>query len=290
MSINWKHNDLMADLATHLRATRDRIVWEDMQLGPVGSPRPDVYTVPKSFARFLPLAYEIKVSVSDFRSDITKGKWQDYYRYASGVIFAVPQGMVSKEDVPNGAGLMVRKDDGWRTLRAPTMQREFEIPKEAWIKLLIDGTEREAERRLQTIKTPERMYQFRLNESIKRRYGASVAAALVSRDVAESRLRGQEEEFEKKLADLRKRFEDQRVKIHAEVNGAASELAVALGLEPTARTYDIVVACKMAGERLRADAELQHMLEQLQRARKTVEHAAKQLEYKQPHILSGEAT
>lgn len=64
-----KHDDLQEDLATHLRGNTDRMVWTNTQLGPVGSPRPDVFTVDKSFARFAADAYEVKVSVSDLRHD-----------------------------------------------------------------------------------------------------------------------------------------------------------------------------------------------------------------------------
>lgn len=55
---DWAHDDLAHDLASYLRGMTDRRVWVDMQLGPSGSPRPDVYTIPCSFTRFTPLAYE----------------------------------------------------------------------------------------------------------------------------------------------------------------------------------------------------------------------------------------
>ena len=90
MSVQWQHNDLMHDLAEHLRSNSDRMVWTDMQLGPVGSPRPDVFTVNKSYTQPRPLSYEIKISRADFRSDVTSGKWQKYLDYSAGVIFAPP--------------------------------------------------------------------------------------------------------------------------------------------------------------------------------------------------------
>ena len=69
----WGHDELAKDLAQHLACSNDRMIWLDMQLGPSGSPRPDVFTAPKSYSGFKPIAYECKVSVSDFRSDITSG-------------------------------------------------------------------------------------------------------------------------------------------------------------------------------------------------------------------------
>ena len=66
---DWQHDQLAEDLAAHLKAP-DRMVWLNMQLGPRGSPRPDVYTIYKSYVRPQPTAYEVKISREDFRSDI----------------------------------------------------------------------------------------------------------------------------------------------------------------------------------------------------------------------------
>lgn len=77
----WAHDALASDLASHLAFTGGRVIFENMQLGPAGSPRPDVYTIPKVYSRFTPLAYEVKISVADFRSDVTSGKWQSYRAY-----------------------------------------------------------------------------------------------------------------------------------------------------------------------------------------------------------------
>lgn len=115
--MNWKHNALAHDLAEHLRQNTARIVWEDMQLGPSGTARPDVFAIPCSFSKFCPVVYEIKVSVSDFRADVTAGKYTKYFAYASAVVFAVPEGMLKKSDIPEGCGLMVRKENGWHTLK-----------------------------------------------------------------------------------------------------------------------------------------------------------------------------
>src|SRR6266571_2431143 len=96
----WTHDELAADLAGHLK-TPERMCWTDMQLGPAGSPRPDVYCIDKSFVSPFPTAYECKVSVPDFRSDVTSGKWSSYLKFAYRVFFAVPAGLVSKADVPD---------------------------------------------------------------------------------------------------------------------------------------------------------------------------------------------
>lgn len=142
MTDSWGHNELQHDLANHLAVSRDRFIWEDMQIGPAGSPRPDVYTLNKSYSKPKPLSYEIKVSNADLRRDLTKGKWQSYLKFSSGVIFAVPAGLMNKKDLPAGCGLIVRHDNKWRTAKAPTLH-PVKLPEHAMLKLLIDGVQRE---------------------------------------------------------------------------------------------------------------------------------------------------
>lgn len=115
---DWGHNDLAHDLAVHLRSGGGRMVWVDIPMGPAGSPRPDVYAIkPQSFANAQIMAYEVKISVADLRSDLTSGKWQKYLAFSEGVTFAVPQGLCGPSDIPKECGLMIRGERQWRTLR-----------------------------------------------------------------------------------------------------------------------------------------------------------------------------
>jgi hypothetical protein len=141
MSRSWGHDELAADLAGHLFAP-DRMVWTDLQLGPQGSPRPDVYTIDKSFVRPNPTAFECKISTSDFRADVTSGKWLSYLEYAYSVTFAVPAGLVTKDQVPAMCGLIVRHENAWRMAKKATINPR-PIAQDALIKLLIDGVHRE---------------------------------------------------------------------------------------------------------------------------------------------------
>jgi len=136
--MNFKHDELQEDLASHLRAGTDRMVWTNTQLGPVGSPRPDVFTVNKSFSRFASDAYEIKVSVSDLRSDVTSGKWQSYRKFAHRVWFAFPRGMAPLDLIPKECGVILRSDSCWRAARKPVAQVLDTLPRDAWLKLLMD--------------------------------------------------------------------------------------------------------------------------------------------------------
>jgi len=121
------------------------MTWCDVQLGPSGSVRPDVYTIRKSYMNPCPTAYECKVSISDFRSDVTSGKWQSYLKYASGVYFACEGDLLKKSDIPAHCGLTVLRNDRWRAAKKATLSPVI-IPEEALLKMLIDGVEREGPR------------------------------------------------------------------------------------------------------------------------------------------------
>jgi hypothetical protein len=114
----WGHDDLAHDLAMHLRAGGKRLVWCNLPLGEHGSPRPDVFSlIPFRWAHPEITAFEVKVSQTDLRADLTAGKWQGYLPSAECVVFAVPQGLATKADIPPTCGLMVRSERGWRTAR-----------------------------------------------------------------------------------------------------------------------------------------------------------------------------
>lgn len=141
--MTWGHDQLAHDLAAHLAVNPRAMIWENIPMGPAGSVRPDVFVMQKSFTKPLPTAYEVKVKVSDFRADITAGKWQQYLAFSGAVYFAAPKGLISRADLPKGCGLIVRGDAGWRTHRAPTRQR-VTLAEEVYLKLLMSaGYQRE---------------------------------------------------------------------------------------------------------------------------------------------------
>lgn len=195
----WKHDDLQADLAKHLRRNSDCMVWEDMQLGPVGSPRPDCYRLMKSYTKFCPIVYEIKISVADFRSDITSGKWQKYLNFAGAVVFAVPSGLISKKDLPHGCGLMVRGDEGWSTIKGPTLHPVDSLPREAWMKLLIDGIDRQFHSP-ELRPTPN---SYRVAKEVSKRFGERVGSLLGDVCDAERNLEYQLERLQKESGEVR---------------------------------------------------------------------------------------
>lgn len=281
--MNWTHNALAEDLATHLRGASDRLIWTDMQLGPAGSPRPDVYSVPCSFARFQPVAYECKISVADFRRDVTAGKWTSYLRFAAGVIFAAPAGLLKKDDIPAGCGLIVRGPDGWRTLKGPTLKNMENLPRDAWVKLIIDGLPREIERQ----KCQGRaaiVSEWKLTHLLRAKLGDLVADAVRDRLSAEHRLHdatealktaAKEAEDERQLILSRSRERAQRDATL--IDEARAKLATALGLRRNADAMVIAQACHEAARRLNADREIQRLRAQLDRVQAALETAAEPL-------------
>jgi hypothetical protein len=177
------HYELSQSLAAHLAGNTARVIWTDMQLGPAGSVRPDVYTIDKSFVRFRAIAYECKVSVADFRADVTAGKWTRYQGYAHGVYFAVQSGLIRPADVPREAGLIVLGESGWRTARKPMLIGSVSMPEAAWLKLVIDGIERA---RMNSIK--RRHDEYQCWRSAGHAVGKEIAALLSDRANAQAML------------------------------------------------------------------------------------------------------
>ncbi|ESS41325.1 hypothetical protein SY91_02162 [Burkholderia cenocepacia] len=284
--MTWAHDDLAKDLAAHLRGASDRLVWTDMQLGPAGSPRPDVYTVPCSFARFQPVAYECKISVADFRRDVTAGKWTSYLRFAAGVIFAAPAGLLKKEDIPAGCGLIVRGPDGWRSLKGPTLKNVDNLPRDAWIKLIIDGLARLADQNHDQLRAG--LYnEWTIEKKLRVRLGNIVADAVLDQLHAERRLKTATERLENlaEEAEKERRLILDRAKEHAErdamqIDSARGELARALGLPASAGAWEIASACKQAVRRVSIDSEVKRLRQQLERIQAAIESAAEPL----PHI------
>lgn len=274
MSTNWKHNDLAHDLAEHLRKNTARICWEDMQLGPSGTCRPDVYAMAHSYSKFCPVVYEVKVSVSDFRADVTAGKYTKYFKYAGGVVFAVPEGLLKKNDIPEGCGLMIRKESGWHTLKGPTMRQLDNLPRDAWMKLLMDGVTRQVER----TQIKSRVLQtYFVDQTLMKKHGAEIAdlvcRAYHSREkleweiiAQEQRLQSVQQEGAEELARQRKR----RVEAEERLTDAQRDLAVALGLDPSAPMYVLTQTLWEATRRLTGDSEIQRLRRVLSNLEKTL--------------------
>jgi len=79
----------------------------------------DVITVKPSYTRFNLDIFEVKVTRSDFLSDIKKGKYKKYLPYCNRLYFAILDGIATKDEIPEGVGLIKFSKNGWHTIKAP---------------------------------------------------------------------------------------------------------------------------------------------------------------------------
>lgn len=227
-----RHDELMKDLANHLSRNSDRMVWCDLRMGTVHSQRPDVYTINKSYSNPKPLAYECKVSVGDFRSDVTKGKWHGYLDHACAVIFCAPEGIIKREDLPKTCGLMVRGENGWRTVKGPTLS-PVKLNQELLLKLLIDGVNAEHSQ-----KVHERILNtYEVESKLRKKFGDDVSICIRDLGLARRKLEGIQKDI-KRQTDIAQASADEiiaRAKINAvrdrfELNRQLEELKNVLKL------------------------------------------------------------
>lgn len=71
----------------------------------------------------MPTCWEVKVSRSDFLSDIRSAKYERYLPHCRKLYFATPAGLLSKDEIPEGMGLTVRGDNGWHVVKAPRLRK-----------------------------------------------------------------------------------------------------------------------------------------------------------------------
>lgn len=144
--VPWDHSALLMDLAEWFHG--DKIVFAEVGVGSRwlrgnadrdGLPVPDVLTFNKSYVHPMPAIYEIKVTRQDFQSDVRSDKWMKYTRICSRFYFATPRGLVKKTEVPQDAGLIVRGENGWTTVKAPKVFKAVDIGQFEMMALLMAG-------------------------------------------------------------------------------------------------------------------------------------------------------
>lgn len=283
-SHGWKHDDLAADLAQYLRSDR-RLVWTDMQLGPSGSPRPDVYTLERSYSKPLPTAYECKISRSDLRSDTTSGKWQKYLQFAGAVVFAVPEGLCTPADIPPSCGLIVRKGQVWRNIRKAT-RSPVSLPMDACMKLLIDGVSRTVG---PEVPTPRMIDLWVENKTIRQKFGEAVATAARDLAFAQSRIANLREDQKRGFAQVDKEVKAHREYLMQQVRKEAGEfenikreLMDWLGLDDSHSTFAVRRRIEELRAKCSADARVVMIEIALSNALRSARSATQALEAVQP--------
>lgn len=244
MTQQLTHDQLATDLASHLRGHSNRITWEDMQLGESGSPRPDVYTMEPTYTRLTFEAFEVKVSVADFRRDVTAGKWQAYLAYANSVTFAAPAGLIAKDMVPATCGLILRGANGaWRYAKKPVSHQLTELPWKAWIKLLLDGVTRANGTNRTTY-----FREWQAADKLAAKFGTEIAAMLSDiprlaqmHQQAQQNYEAERQRLAAQLAEDRLSMQKQRDVERERCSGAVGKLAVALGLPADSLATDLQV-------------------------------------------------
>lgn len=281
----WGHDELQEDLAAYLRGNTERMCWTNMQLGPVGSKRPDVYTLEKRYAAWNPTAYECKVSLSDFRTDVTAGKWQAYLQFATAVVFAAPAGLLTKDDVPAACGLILRDGRTWRHARKPIHNPCANLPRETWMKMLIDGVQRtQAEQRREW----GNLYQA--EQALKKQVGDVVAAYMRDMMVATDMLAKITEQVEEMKRTRTKTMASMERAEIAAYAGVRERLAAVLGmpsntaLEFMTTNLEDQVASRLAS--LKGNAEVKRLQHIIDNITSTFSHAMKQaaIDPKEQHV------
>lgn len=271
----WKHDELQEDLANHIRSAGDKLAWTNIQMGPSGTYRPDVFCVPKSYAHFHPVVYEVKVSLSDFRSDITSGKWQSYLNVSKAVIFAMPAGFINKEDVPAGCGLIIRYESGWKMVKKPTIGVLDTLPRDAWLKLLMSGIEREGERIRSELRGRE-FNEYMTQRKLAEKFGKELGQLLSDRTSTNNRLLYQIEETKTSIEREKKRRQEAIEAIQKDdaiYTELKKELCAALGLEVGASQWDIRYEISRVVKSLNADAEVKRLNQVIENIQSSVKRA-----------------
>lgn len=263
------HDQLAESLAAHLRTDR-RMTWCDMQLGSAGSVRPDVYAIFKSYVNPCPTAYEIKVSVADFRSDVTSGKWQTYLKFASAVYFACQDDLIAPKDVPTHCGLIVLKG-AWR-VRKRAVLSPVTVPQEALLKLVIDGVEREGPRH-RAASWSGTMDRLRLQQ----KFGERVAAIINDSESAQAEV----EHARNSAKRIIQHAQQEADGIRESLAPLRAQLCDLLQLPVETRDWEL----KNAVARLRRDLQENPAHEQLKQLTRSIERTLQHHGYKEKEVL-----
>lgn len=224
---------LAQDLAQHFRLGRERqLTFVECELPDGG--RGDLVTINPVRSKLAVHVYEVKVSRSDFWADVNAGKCLRYHEHAHRVYFATPQGLVKKDEVPSGFGLIVRGEKGWRVVKPATLNSPKPLDAR-WMVTLID---RAFWKDLPSLRRLADRVVVKENGEIAPRaynYGRAVAD---------------------KLYRAEKGALDPETEAHARVGRLVMALAKEAGLTKRHDSYAVEALAKLAVEQMREAATL----------------------------------
>ncbi|MBP7622419.1 MAG: hypothetical protein KA763_00495 [Xanthomonadales bacterium] len=264
------HDALAHSLAAHLAGySVPMVVWTDMQMGPAGSARPDVYAIEKTYTAVRARVFEIKISRADFLSDVTSGKYLKYNEFAGSITFATPAGLVSKAEVPKGCGLITRSEDGqWRYQKKPTLQATPPLSQSVWLKLVIDGIGRERATIIAGKCEPRYTNAWKQQDIARRLAGEEIGRAMANRDRALAALNDEAAYHELALKQRREAQESAVKKEREEFDAMVAAARSALGLSAEAAGRGIWDIRQELDARIKGAAE-----NRVRDAIRTVDHA-----------------
>lgn len=118
----WGHDDLAEDLAASRRKA-GQIVATRISIGSFGTHgQMDVLALKPSWKVRILSCYEVKVSRQDFLGDVGSGKYLRYAPFCNRLVFAAPKGMLHRDEIPSGCGLVTRGTRGWHTVMRGTVE------------------------------------------------------------------------------------------------------------------------------------------------------------------------
>lgn len=143
------HHDLGSRLASYLREN-GRITWENIEfkietfdvqgLKNIYSARPDVFSMAPTYneEKMNPVVYEVKVSRSDFLSDISKpDKRASYQEICEQMYYVSPPNIIKLDEVPLGCGLIHEIKNGEFKVIKKIKKRKVTIPPKHFMNLIL---------------------------------------------------------------------------------------------------------------------------------------------------------
>lgn len=95
----------------------------------------DVIKIRPSYNRFNLDIYEVKVSRSDLLQDIASEKYKKYLTHCHRFYYACIDSIYEDVTLPEGVGLIVKKETGWHTIKA-AKPRELNIDQHVLLSML----------------------------------------------------------------------------------------------------------------------------------------------------------
>ena len=141
------HHELGSHLAQYLD-DQGKMVWENISFevefdDTKAFARPDVFCCDTTLnpKNWNPIVYEVKVSRSDFKSDVNNPeKRKSYFALSPKVFYATPYGLIKEEEVPSECGWIEQSADGndWVVKKkAPKMKGWKGWTERMWLTLVL---------------------------------------------------------------------------------------------------------------------------------------------------------